>query len=166
MTATAEHPVTQELVPSGTPAKPAAKAGGKKVPTTKPGATKKLVNKKAPAKAAPAKPAAKAEGHKKEGLRKPQIRVLKALLSGKEMTRKEIAEKGEVDQAFLTSYIGSNDPDIRAKTDKQVCMSLLTLGYVKAVVVQGEGYGPTTYQITAKGKAAYEKAVKEEKEAK
>lgn len=99
---------------------------------------------------------------KKEGLRKPQIRVLQVLKGGAELTRAQIADKGEVDQAFLTTYIGSEDPKIRAKRDKQMMPSLLTLGYVKSKCypTDGGGEGPAHYTITASGKAAYEKAVK------
>lgn len=144
--------VTTEATPKAAPKK-AAKKTAKKAPA------KKAAAKKAPKKKA-AKKAAKTTGTraKKEGLRKPQIRVLKALYkSTRGLNRAEISEKGEVDLAMLNSYIGSHDDKVRAKNDKLVCPSLLTLGYVKHAAQEGEGRG-AYYAITANGKKAYEAA--------
>jgi DNA-binding MarR family transcriptional regulator len=123
--------------------------------------------KKAPAKAAPKKAAKKpakatkekaAPRTKKEGLRKPQVRVLQALAkANKPLNRAEIAEKGGVDLAMLNSYIGSHDEATRKKNDAKVCVSLLTLGYVKHADEQAEGRG-VYYAITPTGKAALSKA--------
>jgi hypothetical protein len=108
------------------------------------------------ARAATAKPAAT-----KGGLRKPQVRILAALKkAGKELTRKEIAEKAPVDNAYCTEWIGSVDPTIRAKNDK-ACVSLLTMKFVKAS--EGDGKAVTTYAITPAGIKALESAKAEEK---
>lgn len=116
-------------------------------------ATVKTASKKA-TKATKAAPATR---EKKDGLRKPQVRVLQFLAKqSKPQPRTVIAEKSPVDQAMLNSYIGSSDPAIRAKNDKAVCVSLLTLQYVKAELPAEEN-GATCYTITAKGKAALAK---------
>ena len=110
--------------------------------------------KKKPAKSSPRK-SAPAPAKKTSELRKPQVRVLQALSKSKEpMTRKEISEKGDVDLAMLNSYIGAHDLKIRAKNDKAVCPSLLSLGFVKA----SDGEGATVYTITAAGRKAIEAA--------
>lgn len=84
-------------------------------------------------------------------LRKPQLRILAALAKSKRpLTRAQIAEKGKVDQASLTDYVGSYDDAIRAKNDKKICMSLVSLRLVKAVA----GETGTTYMITAAGRKA------------
>src|SRR4051812_29433585 len=93
----------------------------------------------------------KKETKSKDGLRKPQIRVLQALAKNKEpLSRKEISTKGKVDLAMLNSYIGAHDLKIRAKNDKAVCPSLLTLGYVTAK----DKEGTVVYSITASGRKA------------
>lgn len=90
-------------------------------------------------------------------LRKPQIAVLQALKkANKAMSRKQIAEKANTDLAFLTTWIGANDPDKRKSNEaKSGIKGLLTLGYVKAEEHEGEGM---SYSITSKGKTALEKA--------
>lgn len=119
----------------------------KKATTSSPTIT--ATPKKAPAKKGPEKKS------KSDGLRKPQIRVLQALGKSKQpLSRKEISDKGEVDLAMLNSYIGSHDTKIRAKNDKKVMPSLLTLGYVKA----SDGESGVVYSITAAGKKALEGA--------
>jgi hypothetical protein len=54
--------------------------------------------------------------------------------------------------ASLNTYIGSQDAKIGAENDKNVCKSLLTLGYVK-YSAGDEGRG-ASYEITASGKKA------------
>lgn len=128
--------------------KKAAKKGGKK-------AVKKTGTK-----------AKKTPRAKKEGLRKPQVRVLAALeKASRALNRAEISAKGEVDLAMLNSYIGSHDDKVRAKNDKNVCLSLLTLGYVKTSAAEEEGHG-VYYKITATGSTALKKAKEAEKAAK
>src|SRR3954453_1577457 len=97
----------------------------------------------------------KKETKTSDGLRKPQVRVLEALAKSKEpLNRKEISTKGKVDLAMLNSYLGAHDLKIRAKNDKAVCPSLLTLGYVTAK----DSDGTVVYSITASGKKAVEAA--------
>lgn len=89
---------------------------------------------------------------KKGGLRKPQVRILKCLSKANHpLNRAEISEKGSVDLAMLNSYIGSNDEAIRAKNDKIVMPSLLTL---KLVQFGPSDDGPSAYVITAAGRKA------------
>lgn len=109
-------------------------------------------------KAKKAKPAAKktakkpAKATKPSGIRKPQLRVLTALAkSGRALSRAEISKRGNVDVAMLNSYIGSHDLTIRAKNDKKVMPSLLTLGHVKAERHEDIG---VVYTITASGRKA------------
>ena len=90
-----------------------------------------------------------------KGLGKPQERILKALVRKDGQTRKEIAESAEVDTAWLTSWIGSNNPDIRKPT------SLLSLGLLKAEEQDGRngegGKSVTIYKLTAAGRKAASK---------
>jgi len=119
--------------------KPIAKAAKKKVAKV---TKKKVAKKKKGAKKAPAK-----EG----GLRKPQVRILKVLAKAKKpLTRTEISEKGDVDHAMLNSYLGANDESVRARNDKKVMVSLLTL---KAVTFDAPESGQgMAYEITKTGK--------------
>jgi hypothetical protein len=135
----------------------AASAGSVGVDVQKPTkpAARKPAAKKAPAKAAPAKkPAANGTAWV---LRKAQVAVLKALTkAGRPLSRVQIAEKGQTDQAFLSTWIGSSDPAVRkANEAKRGVKGLLTLGYVKDQQMEGE---PVTYSITAAGKSALAKA--------
>lgn len=116
---------------------------------------------KAPAKKA-VKKAAKAasngakDNKPKSPVGKPQGRILKVLAKAtKPLTRKEISEKAQVDNAYCTSYLGSADEATRAKNDKGT-MSLVSLGMIKFGPKQEEG-GAVTYVITAKGKTTAEK---------
>lgn len=110
-----------------------------------------------PLRKAAAKPSA--NGHRKEGLRKPQIAVLAALnKSGRALTRSEIAAKAKTDLAFLSTWIGSSDPETRKANDqKRGVKSLLTLGYVRHEQPSDEA-GAACYSITANGRKALEKA--------
>lgn len=115
----------------------------------------KKTAKKAPVKKVTKKaPVKKATTTKREkgGLRKPQIRVLGVLKDGKPKTRQQISEKGNVDLAMLTSYIGGHDEDRREKNDQKVCVSLLTLKYVTFAPLEEDN--KTLYTITAAGKKA------------
>lgn len=122
------------------PAKKATKtaAAPKKAPKT---ATKKAATKAAPAPAPESKAA---------GLRKPQVRILEALAKSKApLTRREIADAAPCDFAGCTEWLGSQDPETRAKNDAKHFPSLLTLGYIAAA----EGDGGVTYTITPAGRA-------------
>src|SRR5690606_7714004 len=88
------------------------------------------------------------------GLRAPQARVLQALSeSNTPLNRASIAEIGDVDVAMLNSYIGSHKEDIRKKNDANVCVSLLTLGYVEFAAAE-EGQRGHHYTITSAGRKA------------
>lgn len=102
--------------------------------------------------------AEKAATKKTGGLRKPQIAVLKVLAkSTKALTRSEIAKKAETDQAFLSTWIGARDVEVRkANEEKRGVKGLLTLGFVKFAAPEEEG-GPDCYTITPKGRKAIEK---------
>lgn len=138
-------------------AKPAA-------PKAQPAAKKAAPKKAAPKKAKPsaevepqaetkAKPAPKPR--KVEGLRKPQVRILQALAKSKSpLSRSELGTKAGVDVAFCTEYVGSSNPDIRAKNDQKVCVSLLTLGYVTEE--KHEDSRAVVYSITPAGRKALE----------
>jgi hypothetical protein len=122
----------------------------RKAPSKAAKSVKKKVAKKKGSKKAAGKPRAK-----KDGLRKPQIRILQTLSkNSKALSRKDISEKADVDLAMMNSYIGSSDKAVRSKNDKAVCVSLLTLGYIKEDL--GEEGGPAVYKITAAGHKALE----------
>lgn len=151
-------PVKVKAKPA-TPAKKAATTGKK--PAAKPGSKAKAA---ATVKAA-AVPAKKAEtkaktthaagaDKQKSGLRKPQIKVLECLDKKDGLTRAEIATKTGVDQASLTGYIGPVDPVKRKYNDETYFVTLVTLGYVKHELHEGEGI---THKITAAGRKALEK---------
>lgn len=147
-TATAPAP-TVPATPAASPAPAKPAPAPRKAPAPKTPA--KPAPKKAPAKAAPK---ASANGkHDKGGLRKPQVVVLKTLAKAtKPLTRVEIATKGNTDQAFLSTWIGSSDPAVRkANEAKRGVKGLLTLGYVKDSREEGE---PVKYTITAAGRKA------------
>lgn len=101
-----------------------------------------------------------AKGHKakttkatpaKTVLRAAQLRILGALAgAGAPLTRKQIADAAECDQAGLTEHIGSPDPERRKANDAKHWPSLLTLGMVKAT----DSDGTTVYTVTAKGQKA------------
>jgi hypothetical protein len=113
----------------------------------------KTATKTAPKQAAP-KAAPKAAAKQDKGLRKPQVRVLEALSkSGKALTRAQISDKAEVDNAMLTDYIGSTDDAKRKVNDTKLMPSLVTLGHVHAVAPEEDG-GPSSYSITAAGRKA------------
>lgn len=85
-------------------------------------------------------------------LKKPQLRVLQSLKNGQSMTRAEIALSAKVDNASLTGYIGSLDPDIREKNDTSWYPSLITMGLVNTVVSDENGRDVTRYFATQTGK--------------
>lgn len=136
--------------------KPAAKNA------TKPkAASGKQQIKKAAVKAAKkaAKAAPKKERAKKEGLRKGQIGVLTVLAKAtKPLTRKQIAEKGNLDLASLTGYIGPSDPDKRKYNDETYFVTLLTLKCVKEEQHDINNRDTIVYTITATGRKAMEDA--------
>lgn len=107
------------------------------------------------AKSAPKKATtSKTPRTRKEGLRAPQIRILSLLARNKHpLPRVEIAEKAEVDLAYCNSYIGSSKPEIRKKNDKNVCLSLLSAGFVSEQEPE-DGERGMRYVITASGKKA------------
>lgn len=138
---------TATTTPAAAPKTPKAKTPKAKNAPTK---TKVKGAKKAAKKAAKKSAAKVATPRaKKEGLRKAQVAVLGILAkSAKPMTRAAIAEKGSLDQASLTGYIGSTDEDKRLDHDKRYFVTLVTLGFVKHVIQQGEAVG---HMITDKG---------------
>lgn len=147
----------ETTVSTATPAAPTAKKPApKKAPTPKPAAAKD--NPKTPAAkkadAKPVEPKAAPAGAPKLG--KPLVRILVALSKANApMTRGEIGEKAQVDVPFLSTYIGSSDPEVRAANEaKRGTKGLITLGYVRIVPSEGAA---TTYQITAAGKKVVEK---------
>lgn len=97
-------------------------------------------------------------GTKKKGkatnngqLRKPQLRILNCLASGKALTRIQISKSAPVDNAMCTTYIGSNNPEVRDRCDKTT-ISLLTRKYVKVEQHDVNGKDVVVYSITALGK--------------
>ena len=97
----------------------------------------------------------------KTDLRKPQVRILTALSKAKDgLSRKEIAEKAKVDSAWLTSWVGSLDDSVRAKNDKKVFPSLVSLGFIKPSIYDIDGKDVAVYSITAGGKKALTAATK------
>jgi hypothetical protein len=99
-------------------------------------------------------PKTETASEKATALRTPQVRILTALSKSKApLSRKELAEKAEVDQAGCTEWIGSSDIAKRKANDAKYFPSLLTLGHVKAE----EGESGVTYTITASGKKAIAK---------
>lgn len=96
-----------------------------------------------------------------EGLKKPQVRILLALMDDSSLTRSEIAEKANVDNASLTGYLGSTDPAVRAKNDESWHPSLITMKLIKFKIVDEGGKDVPRYEIMALGKRKAEKALKE-----
>lgn len=94
------------------------------------------------------------------GLRKPMVRILRALAkSAKPLSRNQIAEKAQVDQPSLSTYIGAHDEKVRAANEKKRGITgLLTLGYVR--YAGEEGSSEPVYEITAAGRRALEKVGK------
>lgn len=96
---------------------------------------------------------------KKTGLRDPQIRLLKALTKAKSpLTKKEAAEAANVDPTKTGEYIGPRDGETAKAAARYPFPGLFELGYVK---VEKFETGPAVCTITAKGRQAYEKLVKE-----
>ena len=85
-------------------------------------------------------------------LKKPQLRILSALKDGHEMTRAEIALAAKVDNASLTGYIGSLDPEIREKNDREWHPCLISMDLVNTIVYDENGRDVTRYFITKTGK--------------
>src|SRR5262245_48289785 len=134
--------------------KPKAKAKGKP----------KAAKPEAEPKAKGAKP--KAEGDKGEaapkakadGLRGPQVRILKALAAADgPLSRKQIAEQAPCDGAWLGTWVGSEDAELRARKDKEVMPSLVGLGFVRHVAGEADGKPVTLHAITPAGKKALAK---------
>jgi hypothetical protein len=104
---------------------------------------------------------------KKEGLRKPQARILEALAKlgpGKALDRQTLAENAGCDPAWMNSWLGAVDPEIRAKNDTQNgWISLWSLGFVKMrEAAEGENKDGTphkirVYEITESGRIALDK---------
>ncbi len=106
----------------------------------------------------------KTEGKpEKKGLRKAQVKVLQVLLKADGLNRQQIAEKSGCDLAWMNSWIGSNDKEVRAKNDAKEFPCLLTLGYVKVVPATSDDIRGTCYSISSNGRKALEKIQKEEK---
>lgn len=83
-------------------------------------------------------------------IRKPQLRILQALAKAEGvLDRSQISEAATVDIAPLVEYLGSSDESRRIANDTKYFPSLITLGYVKLHLMEGQ---PATYSITAAGK--------------
>jgi hypothetical protein len=87
----------------------------------------------------------KSEAAKPAGLTKRQVAVLTALKGGKEVTRKQLAEKTEIDKGW-SKLLGASTQD-KVSPD-----SMEGLGYVKSA--QHEGSAQLVYTITSKGTKA------------
>ena len=101
---------------------------------------------------------------KKAGLNKPQVRILGALAKAKAPFNKGmISEKAAVDPAWVGPNVGLVDPERRAEREKiDGRPSLITLGYVKHKMVPLDNDRvDNVYEITASGRKALEKALKE-----
>jgi hypothetical protein len=124
-----------------------------KTATTKAAAAKKTTKAKV-TKAAAAKKAA--DPNK---LGKPLVRILTTLAKNKApLTRAQISEKAGVDHAFLSTYLGAHDPDVRkANEAKRGTTGLITRGLVKADEDDRDGRTVVVYVITAAGRAALAK---------
>jgi len=132
-----------ETAVAATPVKKSAKKSVKKVAKKASKKSSKKAAKKVAKKAAPVR-------EKKSGLRKPQVRILQCLAkSRKPLSRKEISEKAPCDVAYLVEWIGAHDEQVRAKNDKKVMMSLLSLKAVKFAAL--EDGSAATYEITSTG---------------
>lgn len=110
---------------------------------------------------------------RKEGLRSFQVRILKCLAKAKgPLTRTQISEKAPAHPTNQTNLwgIGLVDPDKRKEAEKKTQIpSLLTLGFVRERMIPGElndkgeeGRKERVYEITASGRKAMEKAIKED----
>lgn len=89
-------------------------------------------------------------------LRAAQVRILTALATADApLTRKQIAETAQCDQAGLTEWLGSSDPAKRKANDKKWFPSLLSR---KLVTAKGAD-GGTGYTLTAKGRKVAQKVV-------
>lgn len=147
---------------------PKAAPTPKKAPAPAPKAAPKADPKAAP-KGTPApkadapKPApAPRQGRPKgNGMRMPQLKILAALAkSGKWMSRKEVVEATGADNAWMTEWLGSNDPSKRAANDAKHFPSLVTLAYVSFDTQDRDGRDTTVYKITPEGRAALKTAQK------
>lgn len=111
---------------------------------------KKRVKKKPDIKPKVVKPTSQ---RKIDGLKKPQVRILEALSDGNWLSRAEIATKAKVDNASLTGYLGSMDPETREKNDTEWYMCLMSLKCVKSKVTDENGKDVPRFAISAIGKA-------------
>lgn len=133
----------------------AGKKASTKAATGKKTATKKTATKAATGKKTATKKAATGEAPAKKPkseLRKPQLRILQALQDGSTLDRKAISLKAPVDVATCVEYLGSHDPEKRAKNDEKHFKSLITWGYVKLEKHDVDGKDTHVYSITPAGK--------------
>lgn len=95
----------------------------------------------------------------KEGLRTPQVRVLKVLVKAKSpMTRKQIAEKADLDPTKVGDYVGPRPETQSEETQARwKFRDLVSLKLVKVLLEDTGTRSIQTYEITAAGKAAVAK---------
>lgn len=93
-----------------------------------------------------------------QGLRPGQIRILGALVRarGGPLDRAMIAERAFVSPGWMSDFIGQADPLKRAAREARTgIVSLLTLGYVRELMLEGDGRAlQRYYKITDSGRQA------------
>lgn len=139
---------TTEATPA-TPSRVKKTVATKTATKTAKKATKKATPKKAPVKKA-SKPSANGEA-KEKGVNKPQLRILQALAKiNKRISKKELAEKSQVDPTKMGVFVGPRDNESAATSERWPFPGLVELGLVK--VDQHEDERGHYCTITAKGK--------------
>lgn len=142
-----------ETTPETAPAvaKPKAKKTSKPKAAKKPAKPKPAPKAKAPKVAKP-KAEKKPDARKVDGLRRFQVRTLKALNeSTDQLTVSGIAKRAKISHTMVVMGLGTIDSKLLKAHDKKMGFpSLLTLGHVKVVEIEGI----TALQITASGKKA------------
>lgn len=131
--------------------------------TTEAPKARKVAKAKPKAAKKPVKPSANGKPRaRKEGLRLPQVRILKVLTTAKgPMTRAKITDKvSQGDKPTATGYsLGSTDASLLKRYAKECGYpSLLLLGFARQVELDIDGKKETSYEITAAGRKALEKA--------
>jgi len=126
-------------------------------------------NGKTPANKGKGKPTATAPRAVKEGLRKPQVQLLQALSKSKRpLSRSELASAAApFDPTKVGDYCGPRPADRTAKAAARYPFpDLVSLKFVRVSFTRPAtdgAKGKMQYEITAAGKAALQKALKEGK---
>lgn len=124
---------------------------------TKKAAAKKVVKKTAKKTAAAVEKAPRA---RKEGLRKTQVEILRVLSKQKEpITKARVAELAEADPTKMGVFIGPRDGESAKTSATFPFPGLVELGFAKVELREETGRAQVV-TITAKGRKAYEDAVK------